>query len=399
MERIVQAAIRAALPGGRTWHYFENERAWEAPMRQRFSKITGAIAADKVRAQSPAIDLLEDIGNWYKAIWKDTRITYSVFYGCTHDVIDRRGWWSSPPPRLFGATDAETVQIAGAVEETLAEFARRKDARNYSLLTKWLHFCFPETFAIFDGQAAKSIDVASFRVPLPPGVYGGGRDQFCYLRTSDTNGTGYIGLLNFYRLFWEAACSSGLATNVQQLADAVQAMLRGQPGCADAQVSTLDILDKLLWKAEGSQKALGLDSPNGGTDGNMIEAVARTSIYVDDIDQAEAFYRDVLGLKVIEKGPERSVGFQVGNDVLMAFNPETTLKDDMPPPHGARGPGNFALSVFAEAMDGWRRRLEGHGVAVEKDVAWPRGGRSIYFRDPAGNSVELVAQGVSGRRG
>jgi catechol 2,3-dioxygenase-like lactoylglutathione lyase family enzyme len=31
-----------------------------------------------------------------------------------------------------------------------------------------------------------------------------------------------------------------------------------------------------------------------------------------------------------------------------------------------------------------------HGVEIEAEVTWPSGGQSIYFRDPAGNSVELA---------
>ena len=130
-----------------------------------------------------------------------------------------------------------------------------------------------------------------------------------------------------------------------------------------------------------------------------IEAIVETAIYVDDLDAAEAFYRDVLGLEVIGKESGRHVFFRVGDGVLLAFNPDATLKGDMLPPHGARGPGHFALGVRAEALDDWRERLEGHGVVIEKEVEWPRGGRSLYFRDPAGNSVELVTPGIWGLPG
>ena len=37
-----------------------------------------------------------------------------------------------------------------------------------------------------------------------------------------------------------------------------------------------------------------------------------------------------------------------------------------------------------------RDRLEGKGVAIEADFEWPGGGRSIYFRDPAGNCLEFA---------
>ncbi len=36
-------------------------------------------------------------------------------------------------------------------------------------------------------------------------------------------------------------------------------------------------------------------------------------------------------------------------------------------------------------------RLEAAGVAIESEVTWPRGGRSLYIRDPAGNCVELAS--------
>jgi catechol 2,3-dioxygenase-like lactoylglutathione lyase family enzyme len=128
-----------------------------------------------------------------------------------------------------------------------------------------------------------------------------------------------------------------------------------------------------------------------------IEAVVETGVYVTDLDQAEAFYRDVLGLPVIGKEAGRHVFFRVGQaNVLLVFNAATTLRGDILPPHGAQGPGHFALGIPADAYDAWRQRLAGHGVEIEKEVSWPRGGRSMYFRDPAGNSVELLTPGLWG---
>jgi catechol 2,3-dioxygenase-like lactoylglutathione lyase family enzyme len=53
-----------------------------------------------------------------------------------------------------------------------------------------------------------------------------------------------------------------------------------------------------------------------------------------------------------------------------------------------------ALAVDADAFDGWEARLAAHGVAVESRASWERGGRSLYFRDPDGHSVELVTPGT-----
>ncbi|MGD9715439.1 MAG: VOC family protein [Thermomicrobiales bacterium] len=128
-----------------------------------------------------------------------------------------------------------------------------------------------------------------------------------------------------------------------------------------------------------------------------ILAVVETALYVDDLDAAQDFYRHVLGLEVIRKEPGRHVFFQVGvADVLLVFLPEATLTGDTLPSHGAAGPGHFALGIERPSFGAWRERLTAAGVDIEQELDWPRGGRSIYFRDPAGNSVELVTPGVWG---
>jgi catechol 2,3-dioxygenase-like lactoylglutathione lyase family enzyme len=128
-----------------------------------------------------------------------------------------------------------------------------------------------------------------------------------------------------------------------------------------------------------------------------IRNLVETSAYVDDLDRAERFYRDVLGLTVLGREVGRHVFFRVGEgDVLLLFSPDETLKGLTLPAHGARGPGHFALGIDADALDAWRRRLSDNGVAIEKEMDWPRGGHSLYFRDPAGNSVELITPGLWG---
>lgn len=127
-----------------------------------------------------------------------------------------------------------------------------------------------------------------------------------------------------------------------------------------------------------------------------IEHLVEAGIYADDLEKAEAFYRDVLRLEVLTKEPGRHVFFRVGDSVLLIFRAEATLKGGVLPPHGARGPGHFALGIPTESLDQWREHVRSKGVEIEKQVEWPRGGKSLYFRDPAGNSVELVTRGLWG---
>jgi catechol 2,3-dioxygenase-like lactoylglutathione lyase family enzyme len=127
-----------------------------------------------------------------------------------------------------------------------------------------------------------------------------------------------------------------------------------------------------------------------------IVQIVETVLYVDDLDRAEAFYRDVLGLALVAKERGRHVFFRVGDAVLLLFNPDETIKGDHLPAHGAKGPGHFALGIAADALEDWRQHLQQRGVTIEREVTWPPGGRSLYFRDPAGNLAELVTPGVWG---
>lgn len=128
-----------------------------------------------------------------------------------------------------------------------------------------------------------------------------------------------------------------------------------------------------------------------------VQCLVETGVYAEDLDQAEHFYRAVLGLRVWGRQPGRHVFFQVGDrDLLLVFRAETTLRGDHRPAHGAVGPGHFALGILPDDLDAWRQRLRQHQVAIEHEESWPHGGHSLYFRDPAGNSLELVTPGVWG---
>jgi catechol 2,3-dioxygenase-like lactoylglutathione lyase family enzyme len=129
--------------------------------------------------------------------------------------------------------------------------------------------------------------------------------------------------------------------------------------------------------------------------------ILESALYVDDLDAAQAFYGGVLALEEIGRGGNRHIFYRCGPGVLLIFNAAETeipyKEDQLPvPPHGARGPGHLCFKATADELDGWRRRLEAAGVAIESDMQWPQGGRSIYFRDPAGNSLEFTEARIWG---
>jgi catechol 2,3-dioxygenase-like lactoylglutathione lyase family enzyme len=131
-------------------------------------------------------------------------------------------------------------------------------------------------------------------------------------------------------------------------------------------------------------------------------AILESALYVTDLGKAEAFYRDVLGLELIGKVEGRHVFFRCGKGVLLLFNAAATGVPPAPdarlpvPPHGARGPGHLCFSASAQEIDRWKAHLQAEEVVIEADFEWPQGGRSIYFRDPSGNSLEFVEPRIWG---
>ena len=129
--------------------------------------------------------------------------------------------------------------------------------------------------------------------------------------------------------------------------------------------------------------------------------VLETVLYASDLDAAERFYRDVLGMEPFSKSPGRQLFYRCGDQVFLVFNPEATSKPPAPnalpvPPHGAVGPGHVCFRANAAEIEAWRKHLESHGIAIEADFQWPGGGRSIYFRDPAGNCLEFAEPRIWG---
>lgn len=129
-----------------------------------------------------------------------------------------------------------------------------------------------------------------------------------------------------------------------------------------------------------------------------------TALYADDLDAAEEFWTKVMGFEKIVAVSGRHVFFRVATipqpQVLLIFRADATQIPPDPdaklpvPPHGALGPGHFCLAVEADNLDRWRVHLVTHHIEIEADFQWPGGARSIYFRDPAGNSIELAEPGL-----
>jgi catechol 2,3-dioxygenase-like lactoylglutathione lyase family enzyme len=130
-------------------------------------------------------------------------------------------------------------------------------------------------------------------------------------------------------------------------------------------------------------------------------SILETVLYAHDLAAIEAFYRRVLGLEPAVAVPNRHVFYRCGDQMLLIFNPSVTRHPAAPgalpvPPHGMEGHSHVCFRVSAEDLAIWRSKLATLGIEIEADFEWPKGGRSIYFRDPAGNCLEFAEARIWG---
>ena len=131
-----------------------------------------------------------------------------------------------------------------------------------------------------------------------------------------------------------------------------------------------------------------------------LAAILETVLYAEDLSAAENFYGGLLGLEKHAGVEGRHIFYKLDNQMLLIFNPDATSKSTgrpLPvPPHGATGQGHICFAASLTEINAWRRKLQASGIDIEADFEWPSGGRSIYIRDPAGNSVEFAEPRIWG---
>jgi catechol 2,3-dioxygenase-like lactoylglutathione lyase family enzyme len=129
----------------------------------------------------------------------------------------------------------------------------------------------------------------------------------------------------------------------------------------------------------------------------QAKAVLETVIYADDPLACGRFYAEVLGLIQTKAVPGRFCFLRCGAQMVLIFAPGPAAdpaQQGQIPLHGARGPGHLCFGARdAAELQEWLKHLTAKGVVIEHQQDWAQG-QSVYFRDPAGNSVEIAMRSI-----
>jgi len=125
-----------------------------------------------------------------------------------------------------------------------------------------------------------------------------------------------------------------------------------------------------------------------------LNGILETSLYVDNLDRAAAFYKAVFGFDTLMADHRMHALAVPGRQVLLLFRKGgSTTPSQTPfgpiPAHDAEGYQHLCFSIDHDDVGAWQTHLLETGIALESRLDWDKGGISLYFRDPDGHSIEV----------
>jgi catechol 2,3-dioxygenase-like lactoylglutathione lyase family enzyme len=121
-----------------------------------------------------------------------------------------------------------------------------------------------------------------------------------------------------------------------------------------------------------------------------IRAIDYTVVFVRDMEAMRRFYEEVLGFTLSRELSAGWLEYQVGGNTLALAKPSLTAKD--PPTPTGSAALQLAFKVSPAEVDQCAAELVRQGVEIVSpptDRAF--GHRTLFFRDPDGNLLEVYA--------
>ena len=130
-----------------------------------------------------------------------------------------------------------------------------------------------------------------------------------------------------------------------------------------------------------------------------VSHLLETALYVADLDRSKEFYARVLGFETFLHDM-RMIGMGIpAGAVLLLFRQGASTEPSptptgMIPAHDGQGNLHLAFAIPVGELAAWEHHLQAENIPLESRITWPRGGVSLYFRDPDGHSVEVATPGL-----
>lgn len=137
-----------------------------------------------------------------------------------------------------------------------------------------------------------------------------------------------------------------------------------------------------------------MSTPSSSSQRNPLRAIRQldyTVIFARDLKAMREFYTSTLGFEVSRKMGEGWIEFRIGASIL-TLTERGVLFNDPPPPAGALSL-QLAFRVSRSELDSCAEFLRIAGVKlVHEPTDQPWGHRTVFFRDPDGNVLEIYAE-------
>ena len=131
-------------------------------------------------------------------------------------------------------------------------------------------------------------------------------------------------------------------------------------------------------------------NPQSGSAFRSIRAIDYTVIFVRDMAAMRRFYEDILGFSLSRELSPGWIEYRVGGNTLALARPRLTAAD-APTPDGSASL-QLAFKVSAREVDQCADELVRQGVSLlSPPTDQVFGHRTVFFRDPDGNLLEVFA--------
>ncbi|BBO11639.1 glyoxalase/bleomycin resistance/dioxygenase family protein [Bradyrhizobium sp. TM102] len=132
-------------------------------------------------------------------------------------------------------------------------------------------------------------------------------------------------------------------------------------------------------------------TPRASSPFNAIRAIDYTVIFVRDMAAMRRFYENILAFPLLRELSPNRIEFGLGSNTLALARPSRTAADAPTPPGSASL--QLAFKVSAAEVDACADELVRQGVAlVSPPTNQSFGHRTLFFRDPDGNLLEIYAE-------